>query len=69
MDDPIISRSLIRDKARSAFGRGVLRHQHGMKPDASALADWLDEWDRCAAAEAAKLTVKPMLELAEVSPP
>ena len=58
MDDPIISRDLIRAKARSAFDRKVKRNQHGMPPDAPALADWLDEWDRCAAAQHARAVVK-----------
>jgi len=58
MDDPIISRDLIREKARAAFNRGVKRNQHNMPPDAPALVDWLDEWDRCAAAQHAHAVVK-----------
>jgi hypothetical protein len=59
MDTPIISRDLIRAKARAAFSRGVKRNQHNMPPDAPALADWLDDLDRCnAAAQHAHAVVK-----------
>lgn len=67
MDQPIISRDLIRDKARAAFNRGVKRNQHNIPPDAPALVDWLDEWDRCAAA--AEHTRTLVKHLVEISPP
>lgn len=50
MDDPIISRDTIRARAGDAFSRGRRRDEHNMNPGAPALADWLDEYDRCARA-------------------
>jgi hypothetical protein len=58
MDDPPTSPDQIRAKPRSAFDRNVKRNQHGTPPDAPALVDWLDEWDRCAAAQHAHAVVK-----------
>lgn len=48
MDDPIISRDTIRARARKAFAQGRGRDAHHMNPGAPAVADWLDEYDRCA---------------------
>ena len=50
MDDPIISKDTIRARARTAFEQGRARDEHHMNPGAPALADWLDEYDRCALA-------------------
>ena len=47
MDDPIISKDTIRARARKAFAEGLSRDEHHMNPGAPALADWLDEYDRC----------------------
>lgn len=69
MDDNIVSRETIRQRARDAFARGAGRDDHGMNWFVPALVDWQAEWDRCAAAETAKLMVKPMLERAGVTPP
>lgn len=48
MDHSIISRDLIRRKARTAFAKGLPRDAHNMNPASLALQDWLDEYDRCA---------------------
>lgn len=48
MTDQIVSRETIRARARAAFARGAARDSHRMNPDAAALVDWLDEFDRCA---------------------
>lgn len=69
MDGAIIPIDTIRQKARSEYKRGVPRDGHNMNWHSPALPVWQDEWDRCKAAEAAVLKVKPMLGLAEVSPP
>ncbi len=47
--DQIVTRDMIRDRARQAFARGVGRNDHHMNPTAPAVADWQAEWDRCAA--------------------
>lgn len=69
MDDPIISLDAIRTKARNAYKRGVPRDGHNFNWHSPALPVWQDEWDRCAAAEAAVLKVKPMLAKVGVTPP
>jgi len=70
MDESIISVDAIRTKARNAYRRGVLRDGHNFNwHRTDAIDTWQDEWDRCAAAEAAVLKVKPMLERAGVTPP
>jgi hypothetical protein len=46
MDDTIVSRDHIREKARRAFVGGKGRDEHGMNPGALAIKDWQDEWDR-----------------------
>lgn len=56
--EQIVSRDTIRARARAAFERGASRDSHNMNPDAAALADWLAEYDRCAA-EAESLEVTP----------
>ena len=68
--DNIVSRDTIRRKARSAYKRGVLRDGHNFNwHSTDAIETWQAEWDLCAAAEAAMLKVKPMLERAGVTPP
>lgn len=70
MDAPIIPVAMIEEKARAAYARGAGRDDHGFNWHSTTAIDvWQAEWDRCAAAEAAKLTVKPMLAQVEVSPP
>lgn len=70
MDGPIISHDTIRAKARSAYKRGVPRDGHNFNWHCTDAIDvWQAEWDRCAAAEAAVLMVKPMLAQAGVTPP
>lgn len=44
----IVPRAAIRTKARAAFYRGDSRTSHGFNPGASAIFDWLEEYDRCA---------------------
>jgi hypothetical protein len=67
--DNIVSRETIRARARAAYARRAGRDDHGMNWFTPAVVDWQDEWDRCAAAEAAVLKVKPMLAQAGVTPP
>jgi hypothetical protein len=50
MTDQIVSRDDIRAKARAAFERGDSRDSHNMNWHATALADWLEEYDRLALA-------------------
>lgn len=75
MDHSITSRAaigahLIANKARAAYARGVDRDGYDFNRHSyHAIAVWQDEWDRCAAAEAAALKVKPMLARAKVSAP
>ena len=45
----IVSRDVIRKKARDAFLSGRSRDDHHMNPTAPALEDWLAEYDRMAA--------------------
>lgn len=45
----IISRQMIRDKARAAFNRGVRRDDHGFNwHSTEAINTWQAEWDFCA---------------------
>jgi hypothetical protein len=70
MDSPIIPVELIQAKTRAAYRRGDGRDGHGFNWHCvDAIATYQAEWDRCAAAEAAVLKVKPMLERAGVNPP
>jgi hypothetical protein len=75
MDQSITSRAaieahLLLNKARAAYKRGTGRDDHGFNWHSHhAITVWQAEWDRCAAAEAAVLKVKPMLAQAEASPP
>lgn len=47
--DQIISRDLIRAKARSAYGRNVPRDGHGFNWHCKdAIRTWQAEWDWCA---------------------
>lgn len=48
-DGSIISREVIRDKARKAFWSGLPRSAHEMNWHAAALPTWLAEYDRVAA--------------------
>lgn len=47
--EQIVTREMIRERAREAFARGRGRDDHHMNPTAPAVADWQAEWDRCAA--------------------
>ena len=47
MDQPIVSRDMIRACARDDFAKGVGRDEHNMNPGSAAIADWQDEWDKC----------------------
>jgi hypothetical protein len=47
MDQPIISREMIRACARTDFVRGVGRDEHNMNPGAAAIEVWQAEWDIC----------------------
>lgn len=59
MSDQIISRDMIRAKARNAFDRGAGRDDHGFNwHSTDAIETWQDEWDRCAV-EASQLEVSP----------
>jgi hypothetical protein len=70
MDSPIIPVTLIEAKTRAAYKRGAGRDDRGFNwHSVDAIATYHAEWDRCAAAEAAVLKVRPMLVQAEVSPP
>lgn len=50
-DSPIISRELIREKARDDFAAGKGRDEHGFNWHAAALEDWQQEWDKQAGAQ------------------
>jgi hypothetical protein len=70
MDGPIIPVDLIQAKTRAAYKRGAGRDEHGFNwHSVDAIATYQAEWDRCAAAEAAVLKVKPMLAQAGANPP
>ena len=48
MTEPIISKDMIRAKARAAHARGVGRDGHGFNwHSETAIAVWQDEWDWC----------------------
>jgi hypothetical protein len=50
MDVSIISRDMIKDKAREAFARGVGRDDHGFNWFCTeVISTWQHEWDVCAA--------------------
>lgn len=46
MNEPIISREQIRERARCAFAAGKSRDEHDMNPGSAAIADWEAGWDR-----------------------
>jgi hypothetical protein len=70
MDSPIIPVELLQAKARAAYARRDGRDDHGFNwHSVDAIATYQAEWDRCAAAEAAVLKVKPMLAQAGSNPP
>jgi hypothetical protein len=70
MMDNIVSRDVIRRKARSAYKRRVPRDGHNFNwHSVDAISTWQAEWDLCAAAESAVLKIKPMLARAAGSPP
>lgn len=48
IDNAIVTRAHIEQKAISAFARGVKRHEHGFNWHAAALPVWLAAWDKCA---------------------
>lgn len=62
--EQIVTREMIRERAREAFARGRGRDDHHMNPTAPAVADWQAEWDRCEAEFNEALS-----QLAEVCPP
>lgn len=45
----IISREMIRERARCAFAAGKCRDDHEMNWHAAALAEWLEAYDQAAA--------------------
>lgn len=49
MNDQIISRNMIRARARRAFAAGRSRADHNMNPGAAAIETWQHEHDRLAA--------------------
>ena len=50
MDEPVISRASIQEKARADHARGVGRDGHGFNWHALAcVAVWQAEWDKCEA--------------------
>lgn len=71
MHDSIISRETIRTRARAAFARGAGRDDHNMNPQATAVADWQDEWDRCMVQQVQdqRRARGVVLQQLEVSPP
>ena len=70
MDSPIIPIHMLQAKARAAYARRAGRDEHNFNWHCTdAIAVWQAEWDRCAAAEAAVLKVKPMLARAGGNPP
>jgi hypothetical protein len=57
--DPIISKDMIRAKARAAHARGAGRDDHGFNWHSScAIETWQEEWDLCQA-DAEQLEVSP----------
>ncbi|MDK6077920.1 hypothetical protein [Massilia varians] len=71
MTDPIISKDMIRDKARAAHARGAGRDDHGFNWHAEcAIATWQEEWDRCAQQDGCAFFRKQdEAQQLEVSPP
>lgn len=70
MDSPIIPIHMLQAKARAAYARRAGRDEHGFNwHSVDAIAAYQAEWDRCAAAEAAVLKIKPMLAQVGVTPP
>ena len=64
MEGSIISRDMIREKARAAHARGATRDQHGFNWFCTAvISTWQHEWDLC---EAEK---QQATQLAEACPP
>jgi hypothetical protein len=51
MDEPMISRETIRERARKAHAQGKGRNDHDMNPWVEAVKTWQEEWDRCEAAK------------------
>lgn len=47
MNDQIIPRDRVREKARRAFADGKGRDDHNMNWHAAAVPVWQAEWDRC----------------------
>jgi len=71
MTDPIISKDMIRQKARAAHARGVGRDDHGFNwHSEAAISVWQEEWDRCERQENCAFFRKHAdVLVAEVSPP
>lgn len=67
MDHSIISRDMIKAKAREAFARGAGRDDHGFNWHSTAvIATWQHEWDLCAAEHSRETGNQ---QLAEACPP
>ena len=49
VDESIVSRQAIRDRARAAFLRGAGREDHNMNWHAPAVKEWQAQWDDCQA--------------------
>lgn len=49
MNEQIVSREQIRERARAAFRAGQSRDSHHMNWNATARVTWLQEYDRLAA--------------------
>lgn len=70
MTDPIISKDMIRAKARAAHARGAGRDDHGFNwHSACAIATWQEEWDLCEAGDSCAFFRKQAEVVMEVSPP
>lgn len=67
--DNIVSRETMRQRGADAFDRNVPIDGHNMNPGAPAIEDWQKGWRDRQAVVFARAAVKPMLDLAEVSPP
>jgi hypothetical protein len=51
MDEPMISRETIRERARKAYAEGKGRDAHGFEQhQPGAISVWQAEWDNCDAA-------------------
>jgi len=65
----IVTPAMNRQRGADAFDRNVPIDGHNMNPGAPAIADWQKGWRDRQAVAFARAAVKPMVDLAEVSPP